>query len=74
VITVPLDMVGTGQLDARAGVKEERGGWTLATLGAMESGAPPTFFERKPEYLDQAVSALLDGNWQAKVIWGGKVH
>ena len=71
VIEFAFETVGVHRLEARAALRNARGNGALRKIGARQEGILRKSFQRKGEYLDQALWTIIDEDWQAKVIWGG---
>jgi [ribosomal protein S5]-alanine N-acetyltransferase len=66
-----FETVGVHRLEARAALRNLRGNAALKKIGAKQEGILRKSFQRKGEYLDQALWTVLDEDWRMKVIWGG---
>jgi RimJ/RimL family protein N-acetyltransferase len=64
VLEFAFDTIGVHRLEARAAVQNTRGNAALRKLGAMQEGVLRRSFLRNGQYLDQALWAILDEDWQ----------
>jgi RimJ/RimL family protein N-acetyltransferase len=64
VLDFAFDTIGVHRLEARAAVQNARGNAALRKLGAMQEGVLRRSFLRNGQYLDQALWAILDEDWQ----------
>jgi ribosomal-protein-alanine N-acetyltransferase len=74
VVDFIFDVVGSHRLEARAAVANGRGNGALRKVGAVQEGVLRKSFLRNGEYLDQTLWTILDDDWRAKSVWGGRVH
>ena len=74
VVEFAFDVVGAHRLEARAAVANGRGNGALRKVGAVQEGVLRKSFLRNGEYLDQTLWTILDDDWRAKSVWGGRVH
>ena len=75
MITFAFEMIGARRLEARGAKKNERCAERLITLGVVAEGMFRKSYLANRGYFDQLLWTILDGQWQAKVIWGGgKLH
>ena len=65
----PIGSVQVGRL------RNGRGNGALRKIGAIQEGVLRRSFLRDGEYLDQVLWSILPDDWyQAKAVWGPKVH
>ena len=64
VLDFAFDTIGAHRLEARAAVQNARGNAALRKLGAVQEGVLRRSFLRNGQYLDQALWAILDEDWQ----------
>jgi RimJ/RimL family protein N-acetyltransferase len=64
VLEFVFDTLGVHRLEARAAVLNGRGNGALQKIGAVQEGILRRSFLRDGHYLDQALYALLDVDWQ----------
>src|SRR4029079_7757428 len=64
LIKFAVDTVGVHRLEARAAVRNGRGNGALRKIGAVQEGLLRKSFLKNGEYLDQALWAILDEDWQ----------
>ena len=64
VLDFAFDTIGVHRLEARAAVQNARGNSALRKLGAVQEGVLRRSFLRNGQYLDQALWAILDEDWQ----------
>jgi RimJ/RimL family protein N-acetyltransferase len=64
--------VGVHRLEARAAVRNGRGNGALRKVGAVQEGLLRKSFLKDGEYLDQALWTILEEDWHANTVWGGK--
>ena len=74
VVDFAFESIGAHRLEARAAVANGRGNGALRKIGAVQEGVLRKSFLRNGEYLDQTLWTILDDDWRAKAIWGGRVH
>lgn len=64
VLEFVFETLGVHRLEARAAIQNGRGNGALQKLGAVQEGILRRSFLRNGRYLDQALYALLDGEWR----------
>ena len=64
VLDFAFETIGVHRLEARAAVQNARGNAALRKLGAVQEGVLRRSFLRNGQYLDQALWAILDEDWQ----------
>ena len=64
VLDFAFETIGAHRLEARAAVQNARGNAALRKLGAVQEGVLRRSFLRNGQYLDQALWAILDEDWQ----------
>jgi RimJ/RimL family protein N-acetyltransferase len=64
VLDFAFDTIGVHRLEARAAVQNARGNAALRKLGAVQEGVLRRSFLRNGQYLDQALWAILNEDWQ----------
>src|SRR5256885_7496570 len=64
VLEFVFETLGVHRLEARAAVLNGRGNGALQKLGAVQEGILRRSFQRDGHYLDQALYALLEADWQ----------
>jgi len=64
VLDFAFETIGAHRLEARAAVQNARGNAALRKLGAVQEGVLRRSFLRNGRYLDQALWAILDEDWQ----------
>jgi RimJ/RimL family protein N-acetyltransferase len=70
-----FDALGIHRLEARSCVRNGRGNGALRKVGATQEGVLRRSFLRHGEYLDQVLWSILREDWyQAKAVWGPKLH
>ena len=75
VIDFSFETIGVHRLEARSCVRNGRGNGALRKIGAMQEGVLRRSFFRNGEYLDQVLWSILREDWyQAKAVWGPKLH
>lgn len=75
VINFSFETIGVHRLEARACVRNGRGNGALRKVGATQEGVLRRSFLRNGEYLDQVLWSILRDDWyQAKAVWGPKLH
>jgi ribosomal-protein-alanine N-acetyltransferase len=72
LVSFAFETVGVHRLEARAAVRNGRGNGALRKIGAVQEGLLRKSFLKDGEYLDQALWTILDEDWKAKTVWGGK--
>ena len=65
VIDFLFDTVGAHRLEARTPINNGRGNGALRKIGATHEGVLRRSFLRNGEYLDEALWAVVDCDWQA---------
>jgi RimJ/RimL family protein N-acetyltransferase len=63
VLEFAFDVIGSHRLEARAAIKNGRGGGALQKLGAVREGVLRKSLLRNGEYLDQCVWTILAEEW-----------
>jgi [ribosomal protein S5]-alanine N-acetyltransferase len=63
-----FDTVGATRLEARVVVSNDRGNGALAKIGAVCETVLRNSFERRGEYLDQALWSLVRRDWQRSIV------
>jgi len=75
VVEFAFDEIGVHRLEARCCVRNGRGNGALRKVGAIQEGVLRRSFLRNGEYLDQVLWSILREDWyQAKAVWGPKLH
>lgn len=75
VIDFAFDQIGVHRLEARSCARNGRGNGALRKIGAIQEGVLRRSFVRNGEYLDQVLWSILNEDWyQAKAVWGPKLH
>ena len=70
-----FETLGVSRLEARAAVSNGRGNGALAKVGAVREAVLRQSFQRRGEYLDQALWSILRQDWrQSKAVWGSPIH
>jgi ribosomal-protein-alanine N-acetyltransferase len=64
VVRFAFETLGVHRLEARAAVRNGRGNGALRKIGAVQEGVLRRSFLRNGEYLDQALWAIVDEDWQ----------
>ena len=64
VLEFAFDVIGSHRLEARAAIKNGRGGGALQKLGAVREGVLRKSLLRHGEYLDQCVWTILSEEWR----------
>ena len=72
LVSFAFETVGVHRLEARAAVLNGRGNGALRKIGAVQEGLLRKSFQKNGEYLDQALWTILDEDWNAKPVRGGK--
>jgi ribosomal-protein-alanine N-acetyltransferase len=72
LVRFAFETVGVHRLEARAAVLNGRGNGALRKMGAVQEGLLRKSFQKNGQYLDQMLWTILDEDWQANTIWGGK--
>ena len=72
LVSFAFETVGVHRLEARAAVLNGRGNGALRKIGAVQEGLLRKSFQKNGEYLDQALWTILDEDWNAKTVRGGK--
>jgi [ribosomal protein S5]-alanine N-acetyltransferase len=65
VLRFVFETLGVHRLEARAALRNGRGNGALRKVGAVQEGVLRKSFLRNGEYMDQALYAIVDGDWQA---------
>ena len=65
VLRFAFETLGVHRLEARAALRNGRGNGALRKIGAVQEGLLRKSFLRHGEYLDQALYAIVDEDWQA---------
>ena len=65
VLRFAFETLGVHRLEARAALRNGRGNGALRKIGAVQEGVLRKSFLRNGEYLDQALYAIVDEDWQA---------
>jgi RimJ/RimL family protein N-acetyltransferase len=65
VLRFAFETLGVHRLEARAALRNGRGNGALRKIGAVQEGVLRKSFLRHGEYLDQALYAIVDEDWQA---------
>ena len=65
VLRFVFETLGVHRLEARAALRNGRGNGALRKIGAVQEGVLRKSFLRNGEYLDQALYAIVDEDWQA---------
>jgi ribosomal-protein-alanine N-acetyltransferase len=60
-----FETVGVHRLEARAAVRNGRGGAALRKIGAVQEGVLRKSFLKNGEYLDQALYGIIGDDWRA---------
>jgi RimJ/RimL family protein N-acetyltransferase len=63
VLDFVFNTIGVHRLEARAAVQNVRGNRALEKLGAVREGVLRQSLQRRNQYLDQALYAILDNDW-----------
>jgi RimJ/RimL family protein N-acetyltransferase len=66
VIDFAFQTIGTRRLEARAAILNGRGNGALRKIGATQEAILRKSFLRQGEYIDQALWAIVDEDWQAQ--------
>jgi ribosomal-protein-alanine N-acetyltransferase len=75
VVDFTFDTIGVHRLEARSCVRNGRGNGALRKIGALQEGVLRRSFFRNGEHLDQVLWSILREDWyQAKAVWGPKLH
>jgi ribosomal-protein-alanine N-acetyltransferase len=75
VVDFAFEEIGVNRLEARSCVRNGRGNGALRKVGALQEGVLRRSFFRNGEYLDQVLWSILREDWyQAKAVWGPKLH
>ena len=74
VIEFAFDVIGSYRLEARAAIKNGRGGGALQKIGAVREGVLRKSLLRNGEYLDQCVWTILAEEWRdGAAAWGDQM-
>ncbi len=65
VLEFVFETVGVHRLEARAAVRNGRGGGALRKVGAVQEGVLRKSFLKNGEYLDQALYGIVEDDWRA---------
>ena len=65
VLRFAFETLGIHRLEARAALRNGRGNGALRKIGAVQEGVLRKSFLRHGEYLDQALYAIVEEDWQA---------
>jgi [ribosomal protein S5]-alanine N-acetyltransferase len=65
VLRFVFETLGVHRLEARAALRNGRGNGALRKVGAVQEGVLRKSFLRNGEYMDQALYAIVDEDWQA---------
>jgi [ribosomal protein S5]-alanine N-acetyltransferase len=65
VLRFVFETLGVHRLEARAALRNGRGNGALRKVGAVQEGVLRKSFLRNGEYMDQALDAIVDEDWQA---------
>jgi RimJ/RimL family protein N-acetyltransferase len=65
VLRFVFETLGVHRLEARAALRNGRGNGALRKVGAVQEGVLRKSFLRHGEYVDQALYAIVDEDWQA---------
>ena len=68
VLEFVFDTIGVHRLEARAAVQNGRGTGALLKAGAVQEGILRKSFLRNGRYLDQALYAIVEDDWEASRI------
>jgi [ribosomal protein S5]-alanine N-acetyltransferase len=75
VVDFAFETIGVHRLEARSCVRNGRGNGALRKVGALQEGVLRRSFYRNGEHLDQVLWSILREDWyQAKAVWGPKLH
>lgn len=75
VVDFSFETIGVHRLEARSCVCNGRGNGALRKIGAIQEGVLRRSFLREGKHLDQVLWSILDDDWyQAKAVWGPKLH
>jgi len=64
VLEFAFNTIGVRRLEARAAVRNGRGHGALRKVGAVQEGVLRQSFEKKGQYLDQVLFAILAKDWR----------
>ena len=65
VLEFAFQKLGVHRLEARAAVRNGRGGRALQKVGAVQEGVLRRSFFRDGQYLDQVLYTIIDDDWRA---------
>jgi len=65
VLKFTFEQLGAHRVEARAAVRNGRGGRALQKLGALPEGVLRKAFLRNDQYLDQVLYAIVEDDWRA---------
>jgi len=74
VLEFTFNTIGVRRLEARAAVQNGRGHGALMKVGAVQEGLLRKSFEKKGQYLDQALFAILAKDWRGQQTARTRVH
>jgi RimJ/RimL family protein N-acetyltransferase len=75
VVDFAFETIGVRRLEARSCVRNGRGNGALRKVGALQEGVLRRSFYKNGEHLDQVLWSILREDWyQAKAVWGPKLH
>ncbi|MGH9148605.1 MAG: GNAT family N-acetyltransferase [Vicinamibacterales bacterium] len=75
VVDFAFEEIGVNRLEARSCVRNGRGNGALRKVGALQEGVLRRSFFRNGEHFDQVLWSILREDWyQAKAVWGPKLH
>ena len=79
VLHFAFETLGVHRLEARAATRNGRGNGALRKVGAVQEGILRKSFLCNGEYLDQALYAIIEGDWRraresARPAWHAKLH
>jgi RimJ/RimL family protein N-acetyltransferase len=75
VVDFAFEEIGVNRLEARSCVRNGRGNGALRKVGALQEGVLRRSFFRNGVHLDQVLWSILREDWyQAKAVWGPKLH
>ena len=69
VVNFAFETLGVHRLEARTAVMNGRGTGALLKMGAVREGVLRRALCKRGEYFDQALWAILEGDWRANVVW-----
>jgi RimJ/RimL family protein N-acetyltransferase len=75
VVDFAFETIGVHRLEARSCVRNGRGNGALRKVGALQEGVLRRSFYKNGDHLDQVLWSILREDWyQAKAVWGPKLH